>query len=81
MPFYLLKCCYGTDTTSAYTNKLHRLDVGVSEPFNKFYNVAADNWLMQHPGQAFAIENMVVAGCVNAAHQKAVTSAHIVSFP
>jgi hypothetical protein len=48
-----------------------------SKPFKTFCNIAVDKWLMQHPGQIFSIYN--TAGCVSAAHQKAMTPTNTVA--
>jgi hypothetical protein len=57
--------------------KLQPLDVGVFKHLKTFYSVAVDSWLMQHPCETFSIYS--IAGCVNAAHQKAITPGSIVA--
>lgn len=57
--------------------KLQPLDVSCHGAFKVYYAAAVDSWNKSNPGKVFSIYN--IAGCVNVAHQKAMTPSTIIS--
>ncbi|XP_046383032.1 uncharacterized protein LOC124172345 isoform X2 [Ischnura elegans] len=57
--------------------KLQPLDVSCYAPFKTYYAAAVDSWNKSNPGKALSIYH--IAGCVNFAHQKAMTPATIIN--
>lgn len=59
------------------SHRLQPLDVSVFGPLQKFYNAAADAWMLQHPGKTISIYD--VAGLLGTAFDRAMTPANIKS--
>lgn len=59
------------------SHRLQPLDVSVFGPLQKYYNAAADAWMMRYPGKTITIYD--VAGLLGTAFDRAMTPANIKS--
>ncbi|XP_018351929.1 PREDICTED: uncharacterized protein LOC108754243 isoform X2 [Trachymyrmex septentrionalis] len=59
------------------THRMQPLDVGLYNPFQKFYNTAIDSWMISHPGKTISIYE--IAGFVGTALPSAMTPNSIIN--